>query len=209
MPSDARKYALLLVAVLSVLFARPLGAQDRSLLRYGVEWGLSASVYNSFHYNYIDGIMGYRIDEEGSDTDCIGNAFAEVYCGTDLSRRLSLTLRAGFSGIARGRRVVPICLRLSWFPAGTCADGFFTLADGGLSFPDFFEAKPAPVFRLGGGYRLLLTDSSSLDIQLCARLCQDHPDIWDEQERHYVETHNVRRSDAAHYALCLSAALNF
>lgn len=209
MPSSAHKYGILLAAVLSLLLSRPLGAQDRSIVRFGLEWGLSASVYNTFHYNYIDKIMGYRIDEDGSDRNCMGNAFAEAYCGADITRTLALTLRFGFCGISKGRRTVPIGLRLSWFPAGTCADGVFALAEGGMSFPDFFEAKPAPVFRLGGGYRYLLAGDSSLDIQFCARLCQDHPDIWDEQERQYVEAHNVRRSDAAHYALCLSVALNF
>ena len=78
-----------------------------------------------------------------------------------------------------------------------------------IGFPDFLEDRPMVLAIAGGGYRLQLGEKSSLDLLLTARAVLDHPAIWDEEERHYIETQNVRRNDAVHYALCLSLGLNF
>ena len=199
---------LLLATVLAL--AAPHRTEGRTpQLRYGLEWGGSTTLVSTHHYNYLDNTLGFRIDDSGTDTHRWGNAFVCAYCGLDLLPRLALSLRSGLAGIAPDRRLVPLTLRLSWHPHGSCSDGLFLLGEGGPGFPDFLEDRPMVLAIAGGGYRLQLGEKSSLDLLLTARAVLDHPAIWDEEERHYIETQNVRRNDAVHYALCLSLGLNF
>lgn len=202
------RYLLLSVLILLSGVLCPAQEQPR-LLRYGVEWGASTTIATYYHYNYLDNMIGYRIDDSGMDYDRFGNAFVTAYCGLDVSRRIGVSLRSGLTGIQRGRRIVPLTVRGSWYPHGTDADGLFALVEAGLGFPDFFDAKPVPLSFLGGGYRYRLGDGMSVDVQLSWRGALDHPEIWDEQERHYILPQNIRRNDAWHSALVLSVALNF
>jgi len=206
------KKCILIIAALLPLLYCPAKAQDwrvRSPLRFGVEWGYSLSVYKYYHFNYIEATDGYRVDDEGSSSSWLINAYGVGMVGVDLSRYLNLSLNIGLTGIYRGRNVYSASIRGSWYFSNVNSSGFFIYSDGGLGISEAFDEDFCALMHIGGGYRISLSRRSDLDLSLSFRSALDHPEIWDEWEGKYVEKRNIRRNNALYYALCFGIGISF
>ena len=175
---------------------------------YGIEWGYDLTLLNSYHRNYTDAVDGYRIDDEGVEAMFYSNGHATAHIDLEFARRFAIGLHAGYAGIQQRTRFYPMSLRFSYFAKSYNTDGSFCFLEGGAGIHEN-RTTVSPFGRLGYGYRLSLTRRASMDFSASARCAFDHPPIYDDSIRGYVEEENVRRSDALYGALVFSISLNF
>ncbi|MBQ9661319.1 MAG: hypothetical protein IJV37_08720 [Bacteroidales bacterium] len=177
--------------------------------RLGAEWGYSQCLYRSWSYNYFSE-EGYRVydDQQGWLLRPNGSVFLQI--GYDLSAKVNVALNAGYLGTGENNRLLPVLLRLSYFPKTTTADGLFGWVQGGPALHFHTEERPvAWTESLGAGYRIALTEECNLDFLLGVRLTQDHPLIPNPEAPGYVSRHNILKNNAGYCALDLTIAVNF
>ena len=178
-------------------------------LDYGVEWGYSASVWESYHYNYTSP-SGARIDTRDSHFSYKSNGHLYGFAGIRFARHFAADALVGWAGIYEGRRVVPVTLRASCFWKGYDRDGWKTFLEAGRCFADSFAGKPVYVAKLGTGYRMMLDRRFALDLALSLQGAYDHPlDVYDKGREEAVQDANLRRSDSGYLSLNFSLALCF
>lgn len=204
-----RKFVCILA--LSVLCCIPGNAKGGSAaahLKYGVEWGYSATFFEYHHENYLDPEFGYRIDDEYTKYYLYSNASVFAKLGIELGKHYSATILAGYIGIKQDRRAFPLTLRATYFPVSSSSDGWMIFGEGGLLFhPD---SNPlSNIAKLGSGYRMKLSRKSSLDFLMSVQMAGDHPNIYNMDAGGNVPSEYVRRSDGYYGSVNFSLSLNF
>jgi len=180
---------LVLSILMLSLFAQSLSAGGKDFLgRFhpGIEWGYSGNMFNFHHFNYLDESIGFRINEEEWTAKYSTNAFAYASLSFDLPPYFTTSILTGFEGIDKGRRIIPLLARLSYYPFFLDQDGIFLFLDGGIALKHHENDKYVKQVQLGGGYSLMLCDHSKLSFNLGFRLAYDRPDVWDPIEEEYV-----------------------
>ncbi|MBR4228154.1 MAG: hypothetical protein IKR72_03535 [Bacteroidales bacterium] len=182
-------------------------AQSARVL-YGVEWGYDLTLIDSYHRNYTDAVDGYRIDDEGIKAMFYSNGHAAAHIDLEFARKFGVGLYAGYAGIEQRSRFYPLSLRFSYFAKSFDTDGSFYFLEGGAGIHESRNTV-SPFGKLGYGYRMNLTRRASMDFSASARCAFDHPPVYDDTNRGYVEEEFVRRSDSLYGALVFSISLNF
>lgn len=181
-------------------------------IRYGLEWGVTPTFLQSWHFNYISG-EGYRVDDSGRDHPFTFNGFVYAHFGVNVTDALALSLYGGYAGLSKGNRVFPLLFRASMYPKGMATDGLFYFAEAGAGFHAAKQSAPslpaAALANAGAGYHLALSRSIGLDFQLSLRGAFDHQRIKDADTGNWVPDADIRRNDMRAYALCLSIGLSF
>ena len=180
---------ILLLALSSGATGRtiPVGSFfDRFVL--GAEWGYTQCFYQNRNYNFITE-EGYRVFEQNSSF--YGHANAQVLgtIGFRLSEQLTLGLYSGYIGIGEKNRLIPACLRASYFPSTDSEDGLFAYAQGGAAWH---------VHK-----RLVII------MRVCIKYLHDHPSIPNPEGPGNVPEHNIRMNNAGYCALDISIAVSF
>lgn len=174
-------------------------------LSVGAEWGYTASLFKIYHYNYLSP-EGVRIDESGCDFDFNSNGQVFMNLTLDFARKYGLGLYIGYIGVEQDRRLASMTLRGTYYWKGYMDDGFFSLLDGGLAMGD--NGKLTLIGKIGGGYRKKLSKRFCLDFLLSFHLCDDHPKIFDLNEK-LVADEDLRRHDATYGGVNFTLALGF
>ncbi len=202
-----KKRLLITVAALCCCLSASAGNGLFSRLHAGLEWGGSFTVLNHYHYNYLDDAVGFRINEEAVRGMFNLNGYFAGYAGMDVAKELNLSLLLGYESIYDGREVMPLSIRLNWYPSGCHSDGLLFFADtgSGIRKSDSMVKRA----QIGTGYRLSLSDYSSLDLRLGIRICHDNPDVWDPVEEEYISRRNILRNDAHYFALNFGLVIEF
>ena len=176
----------------------------------GVEWGIEPQIASMHRFNYVCA-EGYRVNDQWSGIDYHTNAFVTGNISFNIARWFRLGLYSGYCGVSKNVNVVPLTLRLSFYPKGWNADGFLYFLDSGVGFhlrkAGDPEQSPCILVKGGAGYRHILSSDASLDFLLTARGVIDRPLIEDPDGYGYVT--DVRYCSAAYLALGFSIALNF
>lgn len=175
----------------------------------GFGWGASMNVFTDYHFNWLDEGFGYRIDEKGNEVFDAFNAYVEGFISQDIGKKGALSLRAGWSGIAKGRKLVPVMLQWDWHLSGNYADGWFAFAGAGAVFGDMTGADFSWAVRDGAGYRIHLGGGDCLDITASFRSVLDRPRIFDAEEQKYVSGRNTLRNNVWYHALTIGISLSF
>lgn len=202
--------AILLLALSSGATGRTIPAGsffDRFVL--GAEWGYTQCFYQNRNYNFITE-EGYRVFEQNSSF--YGHANAQVLgtIGFRLSEQLTLGLYSGYIGIGEKNRLIPACLRASYFPSTDSEDGLFAYAQGGAAWHvHSTEGRMAWLAILGGGYRIRLSYDAHLDLLFGIKYLHDHPSIPNPEGPGNVPEHNIRMNNAGYCALDISIAVSF
>ena len=199
---------MLLAGLVPLLAGNPAGREGSARLSVGIEWGYDATLADIFHQNYLHPYEGYRIDKKGLKAKFYPNAHAAASLTFGFAKKYAVGLHAGYSGIDQGVRHFPLSLRATYFMDSYMTDGQFVFLEGGAGFRDNFQ-KISPLGRLGYGYRISLSRRWSLDLSGSLRAVYDHPTIYDQDIRAYIDTEDVRRSDSVYMAAILSIGLNF
>lgn len=172
---------------------------------YGVEWGYTSSLFNIYHNNYLSQ-EGIRVDEKGFDFDYSSNGHVLAGVSYAFARRYEAGAYLGFIGVSQDRRLVPVSLRATYYFDSYLSDGFFSYLDGGAAFGE--NQNVTLIGKLGGGYRMKLSEHFCLDFLLSFHICSDHPKIFytDDQQ---ITGDDLRRNDATYGGLNFSLALRF
>lgn len=201
-----------LLPIFILLTIPTISFAGKPVLRFGAEWGLDDQFFIAYRYNYISN-SGYRVIDENSLYKNDVNGTVLLNAGLVFNDRLSLGLYSGYSGIARQTNVIPVSLRLGWYPKGFSSDGFFYFADAGAGFhlinSDQPQTPPCTIAKAGAGYHICLSSRFSLELLVNARGVFDSPSIKDPDGMGYIPHENVRHSSYAGYALSVGVALNF
>lgn len=175
-------------------------------LTWGAEWGYNASFCTGWHYNFFSS-EGYRIDERGKNLKYKSNAEVYLHVGYNLDRHWNLSLYAGYAGIGRYGKAVPLSLRMTrFFGNDTMKDRWFAFADLGSGI--CIKRQPQEIFagKAGGGRRISL-GRSKLDFIVSAKCTYTHTDII--YDRLIVPENMTNRNEAYVIALSLGLSLTF
>ena len=130
--------ALLLFFSVSSLCAE--GAEkQRAYTRFtfGVESSYVLTFLNYSHFNFISA-DGDRRDERYTTMNVFNNGQILLHAGVNMSENLNLSLYAGYSGVYRHERMIPLSLRLSWYSGkDPMADRWILFCSAGTGFNDF------------------------------------------------------------------------
>lgn len=180
-----------------------------SRFQLGLEWGYSQCLYRNWSYNYFSE-EGYRVYDNPHGPHLHPNGLILARVGWRLDERFGAALCAGYAGAGQDNRLLPLLLRLSWFPKTDGCDGPFAFVQGGPLWHIRGEGRPAAWMEtLGGGYRIALDGDFRLDFALGVKFFQDHPLIPNPEAPGNVPTHNILKNNAGYCALDLTVALSF
>lgn len=181
-----------------------------SRLRGGVEWGYTQGIWHWYHYNYLTDAMA-RVNSEDGRFVVSSNGHIYAYIGYQIGRRWQLDLISGWAGIWQDRRVVPIDLRATRYFSGLNNNGFKAFFEVGelISHNVAGSDFPSNIMKLGGGFRIMLTSRSAVDLSLSLQRCIDHPaDIHDPAYNYDVAPDHLRRSDTSYTGINFSISIN-
>lgn len=197
----------LAITVAILLGFRCMASEPAPLVTFSVEWGYSATLVTSYHFNYICN-EGYRIDLEGNEVGFNSNGGLLLTAGFHISDQVRIGIASGYEGINRNNRIIPLECRMTLYPKGYCNDGFVCNADAGFGLRDSFRNISAFCCGMGGGYHVSLSRRISIDFLLNTRMFIDMPPIEDIDDG-FVPERNIRKDIARYHAMNLSIALNF
>lgn len=172
-----------------------------------VEWGAGMTFADYHVYNYLlEG--GYRMN--GSELYFGGklNAYLQGSIGYAILPDWTLSLSAGYEGIDRQYRVYPITMRAThnFRPVGE--DGWTIYVESGAGFWGPSDIA-AVLGRLGGGYRIALSERTSLDLLLSYRLSMRNPDLFDPDSTRPILDERIVLNQLYSSKLTLSIAISF
>ncbi len=182
---------------------------DKTLsgLTFGVEWGYVATLVTGIFNDYFLP-EGYRTEDRELSIGLTSNAEIYANIGYNFNNNWNLSLYVGYEGIATFNRAVPISLRLTrYFSENRKADRWFAFAEAGSGI--CLKSYPQEIVtgKLGGGYRLALSSTTSLDFILAGKLVYDHAYI--EYENTIIPMDKIITNIACAGAISFSVALNF
>lgn len=201
----------LLLVLLAPAKAGEPGGWFFSHFRLGAEWGYSQCLWMTRDYNIISS-EGYRIYEKSQGFYLQPNGMILGRVAFPLSESFELALCGGYIGSGRDNRLIPVLLRLSWFPSLADEDGFFTLMQGGAACHTPAGgglAKMAWLVSAGEGYRVRLGAGFDLDLTVNFRFVSDHPHIPNPEGPGNVQERNIRKNLAEYCALDFSVGICF
>ena len=207
-----RKLLSIILLIISTSISSEARLPDSWFFRrfnMGLEWSYTQSVLRTWDYNILSE-EGYRIYDKDAAFMFHPNASVSAQIGFLLDDRFVISLHGGYAGIGKGNRLLPLQLRLSWFPDTFDGGGRFIYLQGGPAFrirPQ--EMRQAWLFVSGMGYRLRLNTECNLDLSLGLKYLYDHPLLPNPEGPGYVPAHNIRKNNAGSFALDLSMGFNF
>lgn len=174
---------------------------------FGAEWSFISSFYSIVHHNFFSE-EGYRMDLIQWSMGYESNGEVELHCGYDLSEAWNLSLHTGFAGIYDIGNVIPVSLRLTrFFTENILGDRWLCYVDAGSGVCLKQNPQMIAVAKLGGGYRLSLSNTTKMDLLCAFRTSLTHPQIvFDGYTVPYEKTN---RNNAFISALSLGISLTF
>lgn len=174
---------------------------------WGVEWGYVASFHYGIHYNFFSE-DGYRVDLNSNRFAYQGNGDVYLHLGYNIGDGLNLSVYSGLTGLHDFHKAIPLSLRLSrYFDINDSIDKLFLFADAGSGICIKENAQAIVTGKLGGGYRITLSPSSSIDILLAYRMTLTHPTVTYEKD--IVPMNWINRNNAYISAISIGIGLNF
>ena len=206
-----RKHLLIILLIISASISSEARLPDGRFFRrvnMGLEWSYTQSLLRTWNYNLLSE-EGYRIFDKDAAFMFHPNANVSAQIGFLLNDHFVIALHGGYAGIGKDNRLIPVQLRLTWFPEPVDEDGGFFYLQGGPAFhlrPQ--EMRQAWLFVSGMGYRLRLNAECNLDFSLGLKYLYDHPLLPDPEGPGYVPAQNIRKNNAGSFALDLSMGFN-
>lgn len=200
----------LFLVLFAICFTASICRAEEPSFKFGIEWGFATTIYR-YYYEYY-----YDVYETTLNTDSyfllLGNGHIMANAGLYFGDRFCVSLHSGYMGIHQGRHMIPVLARFSYFPSGFNNNGMFCFGDAGPAFGVTKNKNPyglCVICHAGGGYRLALSSTMSIDFLISARAAFDKPGIWSPYLNDYIPTENVRKSISNMYGLEFTLGLNF
>lgn len=171
---------------------------------FGAEWGYVCSFYSGYHYNFF-APEGYRADPRGHGFGYTANGEVYLHAGYDLGKSSNLSAYAGFSAFGKQHYTIPISIRYTrYYKSSEKGDRWLSFIDLGSGAS--IKERPQEILtgKLGGGYRICLSNDVKLDFLVSLRTVLTHPDIDYYGTR--IPSENINRNNA--YASAISASIS-
>lgn len=202
-----RPLVTVLVSALMLLCVKAEGSSPVRL-RFGVDWGYSPQLYQSFVSTYYTRI-GYRVTEQSRGFDYYSNGYLLFGLGCEINNRCAFYLKSGYMGLFKDFRVMPILGEAQYFfSGGDSCDCPFIMLNGGIALNSASFVDRTILASLGGGYRHHLSRRTTLDMiaRIQASNCSPQPnDKYDG----LVPRDRIIFSNANQFALSLGLSLYF
>ena len=189
-----------LLVILPMCLVLSMPARAWNNLRYSLDWGYMASMYQIYSYNYM-AEEGFRVEQHGHDLFLNSNGVVKVFLGTQIGGHAELGVFSGYEGIRQDRRIVPLGLRTSWMFNGTDADGPICYAEGGAAFHK--DCKTTAMGAVGAGWHVQLDHGCGMDFKFGLNVFQDHPAIMG------VPKENLNKSDYTYGGISFTVGISF
>lgn len=204
--SKSLKIAIL---ALALAFAfESFSAAESSRFRYGVEWGYSAKVASSFQYTIYNSYGSRISDSQPLSPDYYTNAFVSADIALEFADYFAITLKAGYRGVAKDYRVMPVELQMAVFFKGYEKTGPYVFAGGGAALYNWSFEDQINLASAGAGMRHNLSRKISLDTFLKVNLIGCSPLPVDPYEG-TIPREKTIYSRNGHLSFDLGIALNF
>lgn len=195
----------LIVSVINMAAGNDIVKPQR--FTWGIEWGYVASFHYGIHYNFFSE-DGYRVDLNSNRFAYQGNGDVYIHLGYNINDRLNLSVYSGLTGLHDFHKAIPLSLRLSrYFDINSSMDKMLVFADAGSGICIKENAQAIVTGKIGGGYRIALSPSSSIDILLAYRMTLTHPTVTYEKD--IVPMNRINRNNAYISAISVGIGLNF
>lgn len=201
---------ILVCTLLAVSLAAPTCQAAEPEFKFGLEWGFALTVYRYFYEYYYD--QYGPVMETDSYLLFFGNGQIMGNAGICFSDKFRASLHCGYMGIHKGRHMIPVLARFTFYPKGYENNGFLCFADAGPAFGvngSRNPERPCIICNAGCGWRIMMSSGISMDLLVSARGAFDNPSIWDPYTGEYLPADNIRRSVSDMCALEFSVGLNF
>ncbi len=176
-------------------------------MTFGIEWGYVATFWNGHFYNFF-APEGYRMEDRQNELGFISNADMYAHIGYDFNTKWNLSIYVGYEGIADIHKAVPVSLRVTrFFGADPETDRWLVFADAGSGICIKMSPQEIMTAKLGGGYRLALSRTTSLDFILSARFTRTHPQIM--YDKAPIQLSRTNKNVAYTASISVGMALNF
>lgn len=202
-----------LISATALLIIMSLSAQAQTpLVKYGIELGFLANIYNNTQLNYISA-EGYRVDDSSSGACFIGELNIMGSVGLNVSKCIDLSLWSGYMNRNKNGGSIPLLLRMGYHFKSIDSDGLFAFVDGGVGFhlrkEDEPGRKPAILADAGIGYRFVLTHRSSGDLFFKLKGSFDSRLVPDPDNGGYIPESNIRKNSEFYLAPGIGIIINF
>jgi len=205
------KFRVIAISVFLLVFCHCANGQGNSgmRLKIGLEWGYTNTLYRLYHFNYIESVDGYRVDENGADFIYYSNGHITASLSLEFLNNWSVGIHSGYMGIYQRRTIVPLDMRLSYYFKNYSQDSWLVFVEAGSGFHISESIENTIVGRLGCGYRVALSSRLGLDFMTSVQISGDHPAIYDFNNSLYVDGDHLRCSDYLYSALNFTIGLTF
>ena len=197
------------VAIACLYLVATLALQARTpRLEFGVEWGYCPALFYWNHLEYLTDDQ-YFIRSKGRDWTYTSNGMAIIYAGLDINSRAVIRLHAGYQGVDRGLRTIPVGLQAAYYFAGTSSQGWLTFVGTSVGI-SMQSLPPSLTLDIGAGYRFELGSRFYFDMKAAFRFSSAQPEnIWDPITELLVTRPQMRVCDHYLGGISLSMALVF
>lgn len=159
----------------------PLGLMSKEKasrhFTYGVEWSYIASFHCGIHHNFFSQ-EGYRVDLNHQGFDFESNGEVNLHCGFNIKENWNISLHSGIVGIYDIGKSVPVSLRFTrFFNEDRRGDRWLCYLDAGSGVCLKQNPQMIAVGKLGGGYRMSLSNTTKMDFLFAYRMSLTHPNI--------------------------------
>ena len=175
---------------------------------FGLEWGYTATILKTSQHNYICS-EGYRIIDNPVSWWYYSNGSVLANAGLDLNDNINLSAYSGLLGVYSRRWVIPAELRIRWCPAGLSSDGWLIHGGAAATFPTSSLYETGFRAIAGGGYRLALSNTISVDFLVSLNFTLDSENITDPDTRTLVPRSSITSNSTEYQAVNFSVAINF
>ena len=159
---------------------------------FGVEWSYVGTYAYNTKYNFFN-TEGYRVNAHSEVSGYWSNAEVLLHAGYNLNRRWNISLYTGVIGLADIHYAVPVSLRMTHYFAknSILADTWLAFAEVGSGICIKNEPQEIWSGKIGGGYRINLSEATKLDFIAAFRLTYTHPQIIDGNDKIPLEYTNL------------------
>ena len=200
-----KRIAVIIVLVSCSLESAYADERPPKRFTFGAEWEYMSSFHYGFHHNFFSQ-EGYRVDINHSSFGYEGNGGVYLHCGYNVRNSLNISLYSGFMGIYDLGRAIPISIRVTgYFNENARADRWLGFIEAGSGVNIKKNPQMLAIGKVGGGYRISLSQTTKLDLLVSYRMSLTHPYvIYDGYE---VQHEMINRNNAYVSALTLGISL--
>ncbi len=202
-----RYVAYILLILLPVTLSAEERTSEAKRLTFGAEWGYICTFFGGYHNNFYSP-DGWRVDENEFGGVFYNNVEVYIHIGYNFGEKWNLSLYTGYAGVQGKHHCIPFSIRGTRFFNADCkGDRWFSFIDLGSGIS--IKKRPQEILtgKVGGGYRISLSERTKLDFLASLRATYSHTDIIFGNTE--ISHDRINRNNAYGCSVSLGVSLSF